>query len=145
MLISTKGRYALRMMVDIGLHDTGEYVSLKDISGRQDITVKYLEQIVASLTKAGLLRSQRGNNGGYRLSREPADYRVGDILRVMEGSLAPVTCLEDKENQCSRCDECAVLPFWRGLDIVISDYVDRYTLQDLMDQRIALSGNDYSI
>jgi Rrf2 family protein len=145
MKISTKGRYALRMMVDIGLHDTGEYVSLKDISGRQDITVKYLEQIVASLTKAGLLRSQRGNNGGYRLSREPPDYRVGDILRVMEGSLAPVTCLEDKENQCSRCDECAVLPFWRGLDIVISDYVDRYTLQDLMDQRIALSGNDYSI
>ena len=86
MKISTKGRYALRMMLDLAVHDTGEYISLKDISERQDITVKYLEQIVTALTKSGFLRSQRGNNGGYRLARRPADYTVGSILRIMEGS-----------------------------------------------------------
>ena len=92
MKISTKGRYALRLMLDLAQHNTGEYISLKDISGRQDITVKYLEQIVTSLTRAGFLRSQRGNNGGYRLAKNPAEYKVGDILRAMEGSLDPVNC-----------------------------------------------------
>ena len=102
MKISTKGRYALRLMLDLAQHNTGEYISLKDISGRQDITVKYLEQIVTSLTRAGFLRSQRGNNGGYRLAKNPAEYKVGDILRAMEGSLDPVNCdasVEDIRNE----------------------------------------------
>lgn len=145
MKISTKGRYALRMMLDLGQHDTGEYISLKDISNRQGITVKYLEQIVTSLTKAGFLRSQRGNNGGYRLAKSPREYRVGDILRVMEGSLAPIACLDDPDNVCPRACECEVLPFWKGLDKVINDYVDSYTLADLLDQADDLAGNDYSI
>ena len=102
MKISTKGRYAIRLMLDLAQHNTGEYISLKDISGRQGITVKYLEQIITSLARAGFLRSQRGNNGGYRLARNPADYKVGDILRAMEGSLDPVNCdssVEDIQNE----------------------------------------------
>ncbi|MCI2050184.1 MAG: Rrf2 family transcriptional regulator [Lachnospiraceae bacterium] len=144
MKISTKGRYALRMMLDLGMHNTGEYISLRDISQRQDITVKYLEQIVMTLTKAGYLRSQRGNNGGYRLARDPSEYRVGDILRVMEGSLAPITCLEEGAGSCPRSGICPVLPFWTGLDKVIAGYVDRFTLQDLIEQSSAMAGYDYS-
>jgi Rrf2 family protein len=144
-MISTKGRYALRMMLDLGEHDTGEYICLKDISMRQGITVKYLEQIVTALTKAGFLRSQRGNNGGYRLAKRPSEYKVGDILRVMEGSLAPIACLEDPVNQCERAAECQVLPFWKGLGDVVNKYVDSYTLQDLLDQANDLAGNDYTI
>lgn len=145
MKISTKGRYALRMMLDLAIHDTGEFISLKDISERQDITVKYLEQIVTALTRAGLVRSQRGNNGGYRLAKRPEEYKVGDILRVMEGPLEPIPCLEDDPNQCSRSADCAVLPFWRGFAKVINDYVDSVTLQDLKDQSDALAGNDFVI
>jgi Rrf2 family protein len=143
--ISTKGRYALRLMLDLGMHNSGEYISLRDISQRQDITVKYLEQIVTTLTRSGYLRSQRGNSGGYRLAKDPADYRVGDILRVMEGSLAPVTCLEEGADICPRSAECTVLPFWKGLDRTIAGYVDGFTLQDLLDQAQTLAGNDYSI
>lgn len=112
---------------------------------RQGITVKYLEQIVTALTKAGFLRSQRGNNGGYRLAKRPSEYKVGDILRVMEGSLAPIACLEDPVNQCERAAECQVLPFWKGLGDVVNKYVDSYTLQDLLDQANDLAGNDYTI
>ena len=145
MKISTKGRYAFRMMLDLGMHNTGEYVSLRDISGRQGITVKYLEQIVTMLARAGFLRSQRGNNGGYKLAREPREYRIGDILRVTEGSLAPVACLDDRENLCPRSDICATLPFWQGLGKVIDEYVDSYTLQDILDQEAGLRDNDYTI
>ena len=115
MRISTKGRYALRLMLDLAIHNTGEYISLKDISARQGITVKYLEQIVTGLTRAGFLRSQRGNSGGYRLSRKPEDYTVGEILRAMEGSLEPIACLDDEVNLCPRSSECLTLPFWKGL------------------------------
>ncbi len=145
MKISTKGRYAIRMMIDLAQNDTGEYISLRDISRRQDITVKYLEQIVTSLTRAGFLRSQRGNNGGYRLARDPSEYKVGDILRVMEGNLEPISCLLDDPSECPRSESCMTLPFWRGLSKVINDYVDSYTLQDLLDNANANAGYDYVI
>ncbi len=145
MKISTKGRYALRMMLDLALHNTGEYISLKDISQRQGITVKYLEQIVTVLSKAGFVHSQRGNNGGYRLARKPEDYTAGDILRVMEGNLQPIACLEADQNDCARSAYCSVLPFWQGLGKVINDYIDSVTLEDLTDQARFMAGNDYSI
>lgn len=132
MKISTKGRYALRIMVDLAVHENGEYIRLKDIGKRQGITLKYLEQIMPLLTKAGYVRSFRGNNGGYMLSQKPEKYTVGDILRTTEGSLAPIPCLEDKENQCARNSSCATLPFWEGLWKVINDYVDSVTLADLV-------------
>ena len=149
MKISTKGRYALRVMIDLALHDSGEYIALKDISERQGITVKYLEQIVTNLNKAGFLRSMRGNNGGHRLARRPYEYKVGDILRTMEGSLSPIECRADSVGEgvnCPRSEECPTLGFWRGLDKVINEYVDRYTLQDLIDQEQMIAGGyDYSI
>jgi len=146
MKISTKGRYALRVMIDLAIHDTGEYIALKDISLRQGITIKYLEQIVTVLNKSGLLRSMRGNNGGHRLAKSPGEYKVGDILRTMEGDLAPVECLAITSGaDCPRAEECATLDFWKGLDNVINEYVDKFTLQDLVDQTKAMSGYDYSI
>lgn len=144
MRISTKGRYALRMMLDLAIHDTGEYISLKDISERQGVTVKYLEQIVTALTRSGMVRSQRGNNGGYRLTKRPSEYTAGDILRVMEGPLSPAPCAEDGSN-CDRSGDCAVMPFWRNFAKVINEYVDSVTLQDLKDQANALNGNDFVI
>ena len=119
-------------MIDLAQHDNGEFISLKDVSQRQDITVKYLEQIVSSLSKAGLIRSQRGNNGGYRLTRLPSEYRIGDILRVMEGPLEPISCLMDDPILWPRSDSCATLPFWKGLGKIINEYVDSFTLQDLI-------------
>ena len=107
MKISTKGRYALRLMLDLAVHNTGENISLKDISSRQEISIKYLEQIVISLSRAGFVRSVRGSQGGYRLAREPKDYTVGSILRLIEGSLAPVSCLDDEPNECPRAEQCA--------------------------------------
>ena len=147
MKISTKGRYALRVMIDLALHDTGEYIALKDISERQGITVKYLEQIVTVLNKAGYLRSMRGNNGGHRLARKPYEYRIGDILRTMEGDLTPVECLSEGSDtvNCPNAEDCPTLSFWRGLDKVVNDYVDSVTLQDRLDQQQATFVNDYSI
>ncbi|HAB94683.1 MAG TPA: Rrf2 family transcriptional regulator [Lachnospiraceae bacterium] len=145
MKISTKGRYAVRLMLDLAQHDNGEFISLKDISGRQNITVKYLEQIVSALSKAGLIRSQRGNNGGYRLTKAPSEYRVGDILRVMEGPLEPISCLMDDPNLCPRSDSCVTLPFWKGLAGVINEYVDSFTLQDLADSVSGMAGNNFVI
>ena len=133
MKISTKGRYALRIMVDLAEHDDGGYIRLKEISARQAITLKYMEQIMPLLTKAGYVRSYRGNNGGYMLSRKPENYTVGEILRTMEGSLAPIPCLEDSPNRCARSKECATLPFWEGLWKVINEYVDHVTLADLVE------------
>ncbi|MCR5675596.1 MAG: Rrf2 family transcriptional regulator [Lachnospiraceae bacterium] len=144
MKISTKGRYAIRVMLDLAQHDNGGYTALKDISDRQGIPVKYLEQIVSALNKAGFLRSMRGNSGGHRLSRKPADYRIGDILRTMEGNLHPIDCVALDVADCPRMETCITLPFWRGLDRAITDYVDSYTLQDLLDQGGA-AGYDYSI
>ncbi len=135
MKISTKGRYGLRVMVDLALHNTGEYIALKDIASRQNLTVKYLEQIVGALGKAGFLQSMRGNNGGHRLAKEPSEYVVGDILRAMEGPFANVGCNADMEGEgCPMSQDCATVSFWKGLDNVINEYVDSYTLQDLLEQ-----------
>lgn len=143
MKISTKGRYALRVMLDLAINNTGEYIPLKDISERQNITVKYMEQIISLLKKSGFLESTRGNGGGYRLSKTLRDYTVGDILRAAEGSLAPVACLEDEENQCERSSICATLKFWTGLDKAINDYVDSVTLQDLFEEHQSLVGSNH--
>ena len=145
MKISTKGRYAIKLMLDLATYYNGEPVKIKDIARRQHISDKYLEQIVTALTRSGYLRSQRGNNGGYRLAKRPEDYTVGDILRVMEGPLNPVPCLEGDSNPCVRCEDCTVLPFWKGFAKVINEYVDSVTLQDLKDQSEALAGNDFVI
>lgn len=131
MKFSTKGRYALRLMVDLAQQDPGVNIALRDISARQEISVKYLEQIVAPLSRAGLLKSIRGAQGGYRLARPAKNYTAGEILRVIEGSLAPIACLEDEINQCARCTQCPTIGFWEGLDRVIQEYVDGVTLEQL--------------
>ncbi|MDR1966236.1 MAG: Rrf2 family transcriptional regulator [Synergistaceae bacterium] len=145
MKISTKGRYALRVMVDLAIHDTGEFIPLKRVSGRQEITIKYLEQIIPSLSRAGFLKSSRGKEGGYRLSRRAADYKVGDILRAVEGNMSPVACMDDDPNRCPRSGWCPTLPLWQGLNKVINDYLDGVTLENLVDQRRSMDGLDYSI
>ena len=134
MKISTRGRYALRFMIDLAMHSENQYIALKDISARQEISVKYLEQIASLLSKHGLLMSIRGQQGGYKLSRSPAKYSVGEILRLTEGPLAPVACLENPDIPCERLAVCKTLPFWRGLYKVIEEYVDNYTLEDLVNQ-----------
>ena len=130
MKISTKGRYALRVMIDLAVNDKGDYVSLKDISNRQEVSLKYLEQIMAMLNKAGYVKSTRGNNGGYRLAKSPEEYKVGDILRKTEGDLAPIACVNGEE--CGKRENCKTFKFWQGLDNVINAYVDSKTLADLI-------------
>ncbi len=132
MKISTKGRYALRMMIDLAKNDTEDYIALRDVSGREQISSKYLEQIVTLLSRAGFLKSVRGAQGGYRLARRPEEYTVGEILRVTEGNLFPVSCLENDPIGCERAGCCATLPFWQGLQKVIDSYVDSVTLADLL-------------
>ncbi len=144
-MISTKGRYALRLMIDIASYSTGGPVTLKDISKRQDISIKYLEQVVSLLVKRGFLISVRGNNGGYMLARNPKDYTAGDIIRCAEGTLAPVSCLQTDCNVCPRKDICSTLDFWKGFYNVVNDYVDSVTLEDLRNKELLKIGNDYSI
>ena len=143
MKISTKGRYALRMMLDIAVHQGEGYVALKDTAQREEISKKYLEQIALQLTQAGLLRAVRGHQGGYRLTRRPEEYTVLDILEVTETGLAAVACLEKDAAQCPRCADCMTLPVWQGLDKIIRDYLGGITLQDVLDRRNV--GNDYVI
>ncbi len=135
MKISTKGRYALRLMLDLAQNSHGEAVALRDISARQEISTKYLEQIVSTLSRAGLLKSSRGAQGGYRLTRQPEEYTVGEILRITEGELAPVACLDTDAEPCPRADDCLTLPFWKGMEKAIEDYVDHVTLKDLLSQQ----------
>ena len=132
MKISTKGRYALRMMIDIAENETKERVTIKEISERQGISIKYLEQIVPNLTRTGLLRGVRGSGGGYMLTKNPGQYTVGAILRAIEGKLAPVACLDSDINYCERSGHCKTLAFWTGLYEVIDNYVDSVTLQDFL-------------
>lgn len=141
MKISTKGRYALRLMIDLAINSGGNPISIRDIAARQEISDKYLEQIISALHKAGYVKSVRGSQGGYRLTREPGQYTVGMILRLTEGSLAPVTCLEDAVNQCDRQDCCATLVLWRKLDEAIKSVVDTVTLADLVDWQKEQTGN----
>ena len=130
--ISTKGRYSLRMLLDLAEHMDDGYVALKDIAERQGISKKYLEQLVSLLHPHGVLRTNRGHQGGYRLAKNPDQYSVGQILRVTEGELHPVSCLEDEPNQCERCGHCKTLPIWLGLEKVINEYLNGITLQNLM-------------
>ncbi|MEE0775561.1 MAG: Rrf2 family transcriptional regulator [Bacillota bacterium] len=135
MKISTKGRYALRLMLDLAQNSNDSFISLKDISTRQGISVKYLEQIVGNLCNLGLLKSSRGSQGGYMLVKTPEEYTIGSILRVTEGKLAPVACLDnDAEVDCTRAQDCMTLGFWQGLYKVINDYVDQFTLADLLKE-----------
>lgn len=143
--ISTKGRYALRLMLDLAAHQGTGYLALKDIAERQKLSKKYLEQIIPVLTHAGLLLTNRGYQGGYRLSRAPAQYTAGEILRATEGSLAPVACLEQHPNPCERCGECAALPVWEGLEHVINNYLDGITLQEILNWQQARSDSSYMI
>ncbi|MGB4661236.1 MAG: Rrf2 family transcriptional regulator [Mobilitalea sp.] len=144
MKISTKGRYALRLMLDLAMNDKGEKIRIKDIAERQEISDKYLEQIISVLQKAGYVKSLRGPQGGYCLAKEPKEYTVGMILRLTEGSMSPVACLDDEVNQCSRQEECATLILWHKLDDAIKGVIDQYTLVDLMEWQQE-KGNLYNI
>ena len=143
MLISTKGRYALRVLIDLAEHQSEEFVSLRGIARRQDISEKYLESIIRMLVKAKVVESLRGKGGGYRLNKTPDQYTVGCILRLTEESLAPVACLEENTDPCPRAGRCRTLPLWQGLDKVIRDYLESVTIADLMEQGAA--GDDYVI
>ena len=145
MKISTKGRYALRMLIELASHQQGDYMSLKEISEHQNISKKYLEQIVPLLNKSGLLRTNRGNKGGYILAKDPKECTVGDVLRATEGSLAPVACLEYEVNDCPRAAQCVTLYVWEGLAKAVADYLDSITLQDIIDRSSGSAGNDYCI
>lgn len=134
MKISTKGRYALRMMLEFALHPN-ECTKINQVAERQQISVKYLEQIVTILSRAGYVKSMRGSQGGYKLARDPSEYTVGMILRLTEGNLAPVACLEDSENQCSRADVCVTLNVWKQLNDAINQVVDHVTLADLVEEQ----------
>lgn len=135
MKISTRGRYALRMLLDLAEHKNDGYIALKDIAERQGISKKYLEQIVSVLNRTDILKANRGFQGGYMLAKTPDKYTVGDILRITEGSLAPVVCLDVKPNTCIRKNECITLPLWEGLNRVICEYLDNITLQDIIDKQ----------
>lgn len=137
MRISTKGRYAVRVMLDLALNDKGECIKVKDIANRQGLSEKYLEQIIAILNKAGFVRSVRGAQGGYLLAKEPKDYTVGMILRLTEGSLAPVACLEENADECGRGGACETLQVWKDLYEAINQVVDRVTVADLVEQHRA--------
>lgn len=145
MMISTRGRYALRMMIDLAEHESDGFVTLKDIAERQDISKKYLEQIIPVLNRSGLLQTSRGFGGGYKLLKSPKEYTVGEILRATEGNMAPVSCLEGEVNPCPRCTECATLPIWAGLQKVVDTYLDGIRLSDFIENEGKQQPNNYSI
>ena len=138
MKISTRGRYALRMMLDLAQHREEGYITIRSISMRQGISEKYLEQIVSVMNRAGFLRSVRGAQGGYQLMRQPSDYTVGEILRSIEGNLVPVACMDDDPNRCPRCSLCATLPLWQKIDRAVRDVVDNITLEDLISGTVSV-------
>ena len=131
-MISTKGRYALRVMIDLAQHDGEGNIPLKDIADRQDISKKYLEIIVKELVKGGLISGVSGKGGGYRLCRKPDEYTAGEILELMEGTLAPVACLEKGAAACPRADQCRTLPMWKEYDTMMHDFFFRKKLSDLL-------------
>ena len=143
MKISTRGRYAIRVMLDLAEHNTGEYIPLTDIAKRQNISEKYLEAIVSSLVKSGFLTALRGKKGGYKLTKDPEDYTMRSILQITEGAFAPVACLETTPNSCERAAECKTLKMWEGLQKLVNDYFENITLQDLLND--TASADDYSI
>ena len=133
MKISTRGRYALRMLIDLAEHENCGFVALKDIAARQNISKKYLEQIIPIFNNSDILKTARGSQGGSRLSRSPEKYTVGEILRLTEGNLAPVDCLTQDPIECERSVDCPTLPVWPGLNRVINESLDSITLQDILD------------
>ena len=145
MKISTKGRYALRLLTDLAVHQEEGFISLKDISERQNISKKYLEQIVPMLNKSGILRTNRGNRGGYMLAKSPEECTVGEVLRATEGNLAPVSCLDFESNDCPRAASCATLFVWEGLNCAIREYLDSISIQDILDHTAELNSGDYCI
>ena len=144
MKISTKGRYALRLMLDVALHSHGAAVPLRDVAQRQEISDKYLEQIISILNKAGFVRSVRGPQGGYALQQTPDKYTVGMILRLTEGSLSPVECLDDNGAFCEREENCVTQILWKKLDDAIKGVVDHITLEDLMNWQ-SVKADEYII
>ena len=143
MLISTRGRYALRVLIDIAEHQADGYLPLKEVAERQEISEKYLEAILKGLVKEGVLTGVRGKGGGYRLSRTPDQFTVREILQMTEDSLAPVSCLDTGSEPCARAADCRTVELWQGLNRVICDYLDRYTIADLM--MVEEPGNNYII
>ena len=136
MMISTKGRYALRVMIDLAENQSENYVSLKDVAKRQNISMKYLEMIVAILNKGNMVKSLRGKAGGYKLAKKPSEYTISEILKLTEGTLAPVMCLEENAKNCERAKECITLPLWQKLDNVINGYLSSVTLEDVITRNI---------
>ena len=145
MKISTKGRYALRMLLDLAEHKDDGFIPLKEVAERQNISKQYLEQIVSLLNTSNILRANRGKQGGYMLAKDPLHCSVGQILRITEGNLAPIACLEDEVNQCDRVTFCKTLPMWTGLDRVINEYLDGISLQDMLDQNQNINADHYII
>lgn len=145
MKVSTKGRYALRLMLDLALNNTGEYITIKSIAARQEISEKYLEQIISLLNRAGYVKSVRGAQGGYKLAKEPADYTVGMILRLTEGNLAPLDCLEEDFLDCKRTNHCVTREVWQELYEAICSVIDHITLQDLVNRQLSRIPYDYTI
>ena len=132
MIISTRGRYALRVMIDLAENGNGQYIAMKKIADRQGVSLKYLERILPVLTQNGIVEGIHGKGGGYRLTKKPEEYRVGDILRLTEGNLVPVSCLEDGAPICERANECRTLPMWKELNKLVNDYFDSVRLSDLL-------------
>lgn len=132
MMVSTRGRYALRVMIDLAEHGNGKYIAMKCVAERQEISLKYIEKILRLLVSANLIEGVHGKGGGYRLTRAPEDYPIGEILRLTEGSLAPVACLECGVEECKRAAECRTLPMWTELDNLVNEYLGKITLADLM-------------
>ncbi|MBR2674159.1 MAG: RrF2 family transcriptional regulator [Mogibacterium sp.] len=133
MMVSTKGRYALTVMVDLARNGGEGFVSLADIAERQQLSMKYLESIISVLNKGGMLQSLRGKNGGYRLTRKPADYSINEILLLTEGTLAPVNCIMQDGIHCEKAATCSTLPLWAGLDGIIEKYLSNITLEDIIE------------
>ncbi len=142
MMVSTKGRYALRVMVDLSEHNTGAYIPLKDIAERQEISQKYMESIMTVLSKGGFVDALHGKGGGYKLNRNPNEYTVGSILKLTEGTLAPVACLDSGHKKCDRATNCRTLPMWIELERLVNNYLEGITLGDLSQN---ISSGDYVI
>lgn len=142
MMISTRGRYVLRVLADLAEHSNGSYIPMKDIADRQELSLKYIEKIMPLLTKQHFVDGLHGKGGGYRLNRPPEEYRVGDILRLTEGTLAPVQCLEKESNLCERAASCRTLPMWQKFNQMTNEFFDSVTLADLITP---VDGNEYVI
>ena len=137
MLISTRGRYALRVMIDLAEHSNGEYIAMKEVAARQEISLKYLERILPILVKEKMIEGVHGKGGGYRLTRKPAEYKVGEILRLTEGNLAPVTCVECEDEEREQKGETRTIGMWEEIDKIVNDYFDSKTIEDLMYKDVA--------